>query len=910
MVVRRSHPIALAVALTGLVGCTGGVASNTGLASFNCADANTRIICLQNCSLGCSASGCARTDIAQNETIILQFSDAIDPLSVNSTTIRLRTASGEQPVGQFFVNGNQVEFLPTLAVTSGQTFFGFQPGETYTMTIPGGDGQLATVRSTSGKVFGKTLTCTLKASLGIVDANGVPPAATMVLPSASQVTSAPRTTDIVLEFNELIDATPFVGGSQSPVLFNVRQTRDNGLGGSECDPQSQPQILVGTQRIDFDPARSISVLTFNPAQDLPNNACIEVSVTSNVADLAGRRATPQTFQFLTEVVPLVEDDVTEEFTTTQFFDANASSGSWGGGQLTFAQIGGDARHGEFSLSYCIDTNTFVGGKRLFRVNCNLTTIPGVFTLTGNPIAVTDGKFQFSRMQVPADVRLEFFGDTPPQITVAGTLEILGDISVAGASVTGYQTFNNAVPQVGGLGGVFGGNGGTGANRNTTGGLTGVPPAGQSYNGRDGGNARVLGGHAYATSVENSGGKGSQMTPPSGLHTAVYFPNGITVPAASGLGCSASAGGGGGSSVLRNPPNPLPPGWTNPGLGEPGRVVTNNYGNPQTPTFAGGPDAPGGNGIQVFPFPAGTGFTRSSAHFLVGGGGGGGAATQPTFVSNLTVLATPNVGWAAGCAGGGGGGAISLRAGSLLRLGSTGKILAHGGSAANDALPTVPTTGLPIPAPGGGGAGGSVVLQSGGAYQLLGQVDVRGGSGGTSDRTNSLAVIATKLAVLNQGGKGGDGFVRLEAPSAPPLSALATMQPAAVDDNVAALAETDPLVSVMSRFYSTGLGIGPVYLRYEIHATVDNAPVVFSDDPAFGVPAQAGAAVQALFQSARIDLGSGDVLETRPWRTSVRSSGNLVGIASDALNGFRWVLFQDRTVSNNVTIDKVVIVFGV
>ena len=39
-------------------------------------------------------------------------------------------------------------------------------------------------------------------------------------------------------------------------------------------------------------------------------------------------------------------------------------------------------------------------------------------------------------------------------------------------------------------------------------------------------------------------------------------------------------------------------------------------------------------------------------------------------------------------------------------------------------------------------------------------------------------------------------------------------------------------------------------------------------------------------------------------------GNQVGIACDALNGFRWMLFQDRTVSNNVTIDKVVIVFGV
>jgi len=902
MVVRSSHHIALVVALAGLAGCNGGVTGNTGLATFACNEANSRVICLQNCSLGCSASGCARTDIAQNETLILQFSEAIDKVSVNSSTIRLRTASGEQPVGQFFVNGNQVEFLPTLAVTSGQTFFGFQPGETYTLTIPGGDGQLATVRSTSGKTFARTLTSTLRPTLGIVDTNGVPPAAIMVLPSATQLVGAPRTTDVVLEFNELIDATPFLSGTQSPVLFNVRRTRDNGLGGFECDSLSQAQVLTGTQRLDFDPGRGISVLTFNPAQDLPSNVCIEVSITSGVADLSGRRAAPQTFQFLTEVVPLVEDDVTEEFDSTQFFDAGSSSGSWGNGELTFSRIGGDARHGAFNLVYCIDTDSLVGGKRLFRVNCDLTTIPGSFTTTGSAIPVTDGRFQFSTMQVPADVRLEFFGNSPPQITVAGTLEILGEISVAGASVPTYQIPSPVgnVPQAGGLGGVFGGNGGNGASRNTTGTLTGVPPVGLFYDGRDGGNARVLGGHAYATSVANSGGKGSVMTPANGLNISIYFPNGVANPGASGPACSSPAGGGGGSASLRNPPTPLPPGWLNPGAGGDGRVVANNFGVPPTPTLAGGPNAPGGAGVQVFPFPASTGFTRSSAHFLVGGGGGGGAATRPTLAVNLSLL--NSTGWAAGCAGGGGGGAIALRAGSLLRLASTAKILANGGSVPSDTSTSAALS--PVAAPGGGGAGGSVVLQSGGSYQLLGQIDVRGGNGGTSSRSGS------SLTTLTQGGKGGDGFVRLEAPTAPPLAALATMLPAAVDDNVAVLSEEDSLVSVLSRFYSTGLGLGPVYQRYEIHATVDTLPVVFSDDPAHGTPAQAGAALQALFQAARIDLGSGELLEIRPWRTGVRTFGNQVGIASDALNGFRWMLFQDRTVSSNVTIQKVVIVFGI
>ena len=34
-----------------------------------------------------------------NEIIILKFSEAVDPASVNESSIRFRTASGDEPVG-------------------------------------------------------------------------------------------------------------------------------------------------------------------------------------------------------------------------------------------------------------------------------------------------------------------------------------------------------------------------------------------------------------------------------------------------------------------------------------------------------------------------------------------------------------------------------------------------------------------------------------------------------------------------------------------------------------------------------------------------------------------------------------------------------------------------------------------
>ena len=160
---RSSAPAALLVALAGLSGCSGGSAS-VGSATFDCAGDVVKALCLQSCSLGCSSTGCLRTDIAQNEVIVLQFSADVDPSTVNTSTIQLRTANGDLPVGEFLVVANRVEFKPTLRVSGGQTFFGFSPGLTYTLTLPGGPDAVC-VTSTSGHKFKEPLTCTLVATV-------------------------------------------------------------------------------------------------------------------------------------------------------------------------------------------------------------------------------------------------------------------------------------------------------------------------------------------------------------------------------------------------------------------------------------------------------------------------------------------------------------------------------------------------------------------------------------------------------------------------------------------------------------------------------------------------------------------------------------------------------------------------
>ncbi|MFY9341556.1 MAG: hypothetical protein WAT39_03645, partial [Planctomycetota bacterium] len=222
------------------------------------------------------------------------------------------------------------------------------------------------------------------------------------------------------------------------------------------------------------------------------------------------------------------------------------------------------------------------------------------------------------------------------------------------------------------------------------------------------------------------------------------------------------------------------------------------------------------------------------------------------------------------------------------------------------------------APAGGGSGGSIVLQSGRQVEFvgaLGSISVVGGTGGVFNRSASGSPGGTSppggAIVQIAGGDGSPGFVRLETPTLPALSQLASMQPAANANNLGVLTERDDLVVCRSKFYSTGLIFGPEFARYEIRGTVDGVPFVLSDDAAVSPQAATiGAPIRALFQGAQLDLATNEPLQIGLWRTSVVSSSTQTGIASDGLNGFRFLLLADYSTGSVITVDKVVIVYRV
>ncbi|MCC6670140.1 MAG: hypothetical protein IT458_03710 [Planctomycetes bacterium] len=838
-----------------LGGCGGGSAPSS--VRGDCAT-GTASFCLQSCNLGCTLAGCVINEIAQNQPLIFNFSQDVDPSSINAGSISLKTATGEEPVGQLIVNRNSVQFAPEIRLVGSSTFFGFRPNETYILTLAGGE-KPSPVRSTSGDTLPKSITCQLAVTKGVVDLDGQPPRATLIVPTTPS--NVAFDTQIVLEFTELIDASSFTIGGSSPILYRLRKTRVGQGGARECNPNSPTVALGGSPRVVNDIVRQRTTVTYRPPFDLPGDACIEVEVSNRVRDLSGTPAIPAVFQFITQPASTTVQSLAEDFSTADKFEREVSSGSWGDRKATPGQLGGDGLHGEFlaSLGRQISPNVYEWSTDDF-------TIPRTRTLSGSDERVTDGVFRFTTFKLDRDSEVIFKGTRPPRILVRGLVDVQGKITIRGGSQPQFSG-TSPVGQVGIEGGVFGGRGGNGGD-------AGDGVANQTrFNGFAGENVRLPAGHAYAGRAADTGGKGSIQHPASGRNSDV------TYNAFSGsFSAMVSAGGGGGGFR---------------GAGAQGRAV-NTTGS--IPADLGAPAA-GGLAFDPFPIPGGV---RSIDHFLIGGSGGGGAGTQPFFSTRGTPAS-----WGSGGAGAGGGGAIAFRVGYDLRMGSSALIDADGGSGFQTA-----SAGSRMACPGGGGSGGSILLQFDGAVAptMLGILSVRGGAGGFIRQPISFTLDVSA-------GDGAPGYVRLEMPGAnpPPVAHLGTVRPAAGPENVGVLTDTDSVVGMQSKWYRLNRLLAPDFLRYEIRARLNGSTSVtlYSDDPA--LPGSAGQAVEGkpirfLVQGAvEFDNGGQPVPSTiQPWRRFVGpfGTGGELALSDDSAVGFRFTLLFDRALASKIEVESV------
>lgn len=842
-----------------LAGCSGGGSSTAGTLKVPCTSSASKF-CLASCNLGCSEVGCSITEIAQNQQITLGFSLPIDPASVSGSSVSLKTAAGEPPAGSISVQGQNLTFTPEIRIVGGATQFGFRANETYILTLPGGVTEQQALRSSAGQVLADTISCTLRVTRGIVDPDGQPPTVAITTPDPASTGSAPRDTQIVLEFSEYIDVSPFIGASSatSPVQYRIRRTRLDGNGKLICDPAAPAVTLEGVPRATLDTATQKTQVVLKPSIRLPSLVCVEVEVTNRVRDLSGKAVAPTLFTFFTEAAASDVLTIDETFTTEAQLDKEQSSGSWSGSGV-FGPIGGDGLLGDFDPT---DGTFLAPNIYIWSTDSQVIKKPVLTGVTPPLSPVTDGVFRFSNFKLPRNTIVDFRGSRIPRILVRGSLEIAGTVRVNGINLTPV-TASNAVGQVGSAGGPGAGKGGQGGDRGD-----GLSNGGGAYSGRPGEDVKLPVGHAYASRAVGTGGRGGLQFPASGRNADVTFR--ANSNAICGMVPAGGAGGG------------------NASAGSTGKATN----SPSLPTKELGPDSIAGIAFDPFPLPSGT---LTFDHFLFGGSGGGGGGSHVFFSSS------PTPKWSAGGGGAGGGGAIGIRVGRDLTLTSEGRLEARGGDGVSYGVAQQP---LGPPTAGGGGSGGAIVLQVGGSIFQSGLIDASGGKKSLWD----LSVFGA----ASEGGDGSPGLIRLEMPTAPSPALLGNTVPSASTKNVDSLRESDNASGFQSKWYSTRLLFAPTYQYYVVQATDGASTLTYSDDAARGIFAGYGQGqpITVLVQGAKVNATTGvpEPTSIGPWRQYVGPFNGGNNLNADGPTGFRFLVLVNRAVAPNLVLKKFTVGF--
>lgn len=879
MNLRSTSALLTVLILTILGACTGGSSGAGRIPQPACGNGSN--FCLVSCNLGCQVSGtCSITSIAQNQPIELTFSDLIDPATITAGSVSIKTANGEAPTGRFFVDGRKLIFVPEVRIAGGVTTFGFRAGATYVMSLNAA-ATGAVLSSVSGDRLARSVTCSLQVTQGLVDLDGRAPTAELVLPTAT--TGVSRDATIVLRFSELIDTSSFNGGStiSSPVTYQIRRTTPDPLDPNVriCEQGFVPVLIQGVPVASVEgsnPPRT--VVTLQPAVQLPDRVCVEVIVTSQVRDLAGNPSAGQTFRFFTEVGTVVLQSVTESFANDVGMARDVSGGTWTGGVATPARIGGSGVLGEFSF---LNGTPVPGQPNTYEIRTDNFTVPANQTLFGDQsITVTDGVFEFSKFEVPAGIRVIFRGPHPARILVRGECLIEGEVGADGANAAtnfrGESTLPNTgvAGQAGGIGGAGGGDGGQGAD-----GCSGTGP-GPNFNGRPGEPATAAAASGYTPQLAGTAGPGSLLFPATGLRTSVTF------ALLNAISAQATSGGTGGSLF---------------GAGEQGSVQQTFAPNlPQDRNAPAAPSTPLG-------FVALPGGVSSLDHFLVGGAGGGGAGSH--VLNMLTSDINAARGFVAGRGGSGAGGAIAFRSGHAIEIASGARVTARGAGGLLDNTNSG-NSNVGAPAMGGAGSGGTVMFQLERLtnFSQSGTIDVSGGA------RNTLSLFRINSTAIIHGGAGGHGAVRAEAVTAPSQTDLGTIVGPPVFDPsfVGALdpSEGDARTGCTSTWRSSRQLFAPLWRHYRLTVRVAGVPIVYSDDPQNFNPADSDTLpIQIFFQGADVNPTNGTINgEPGPWRSYMNGSNGRPSVNLDDASGFRFMLMFNRSVESDVVVEDLEVFF--
>ena len=271
---------------------------------------------ITGCSLGCASGpttvSCGIVNVAANQELTIDFSQAVDLHSVIyfPGSVRIyNAANGLAPIGTFRLGPQDrrtLVFQPSLSFgPEGNPMFGFEPNATYLILLPGrlaGDPP-PYVLSHAGQPLENRLFCTITADQGVLDyVPGPPTYSTRVQvveeckpggPTHSAPAAEARCvsvdSDLTLRFHDVMNvATLLVPASGMAPFIQVRFA-ETGI------------PVSGSWSFSVDLNAKTTDVVFHPAAPWPPLTKIEVVVPPQVTDLVGNpHAGPGLFRFLTE----------------------------------------------------------------------------------------------------------------------------------------------------------------------------------------------------------------------------------------------------------------------------------------------------------------------------------------------------------------------------------------------------------------------------------------------------------------------------------------------------------------------------------------------------------------------------------------------------------------------------------
>ena len=363
---------------------------------------------IETCSLGCNngAGGqlvtCGFVNTYQNQEVAVLFSEAVSLASVSKLSFQVfNVGTGSIPAGSYLVdptNARRLIFRPKLSFDSlGQPQFGFAPGASYRIKLPGSIQDPAPyVLSSGGRANESRLECTIVTDQGIIDPVPGAPTVEMFVDVVDPITSVithgvpadnamnvSTTSPVTFVFDDLMNVgTIVVPATGIAPFIQVLVDPDGDL----SDPTDQVPV-GGTYGFVVDQVNLRTVATFTPTAGFPSAGSgpqprrIVVRVPSGVRDLAGNGVSNAgSISFVPQATPFPAATIPpggEQFMNTANEQQERSGADWGGsqpGRLLPGIGGGSGRMGEL----------IVRAGQSVTLTTSPTSATGQITFSGNP----------------------------------------------------------------------------------------------------------------------------------------------------------------------------------------------------------------------------------------------------------------------------------------------------------------------------------------------------------------------------------------------------------------------------------------------------------------------------------------------------------------------------------------------